>query len=298
MGQVIIILDACRNDPAGRANADNVLTESYTRSLNFDLRNKEVQAFVTLYATAVGHRAYEYTEKGQGYFTWALVEALKGGAADSRGEVTLASLLKYLQNQVPKRVGLDLGKDQRPFAIIEGYKAEELVISVSRHSSSEDKTVEVKSQVPQANEAARWNSIKDSTNPEDYRAFLKEFPNGRFAGQAKEHLAFVEAAAKEASSHPATGITIMAAANVFPKGALASKSFIIISRIAGDGLGASGAKVLVNGKDVSAQIVTQDDYHLKLEGHKDALNLKSGLNEVVVEVGGIRSQPYRFTIKF
>src|SRR6266567_1657747 len=132
VNQVLMILDACRNDPVGRANADNPLTAAYTRGFNFDLRNREVQAFATLYATEVGHRAYEYKEKKQGYFTWVLVEALKGGAANEKGEVTLASLVNYLQERVPKRVLQDLGpgKDQKPFAVVEGYRADELVISL------------------------------------------------------------------------------------------------------------------------------------------------------------------------
>ena len=130
--QVLMIIDACRNDPVGRANADNPLTPAYTKAFNFDLRNREVQAFATLYATEVGHRAYEYKEKKQGYFTWILVEGLKGGAANEKGEVTLASLVKYLQERVPKRVLQDLGpgKDQKPFAVVEGYRADELVIAI------------------------------------------------------------------------------------------------------------------------------------------------------------------------
>jgi Caspase domain len=147
--QVLMILDACRNDPAGRANADNPLTATYTRGFNFDLRNREVEAFVTLYATAIGNRAYEFKEKRQGYFTWALVEGLKGRAANDRGEVTLDGLVKYLQERVPKQVKLDLGagKSQRPFAVVEGYKADELVLAVSgpdegRGLASADKVTE------------------------------------------------------------------------------------------------------------------------------------------------------------
>src|SRR5829696_3119686 len=130
--RVLLILDACRNDPVGRANADNPLTPAYTRGFNFDVRNREVQAFATLYATEVGRRAYEYKEKRQGYFTWVLVEGLRGGAANEKGEVTLASLVKFLQERVPKRVLQDLGpgKEQKPFAVVEGYRADELVISV------------------------------------------------------------------------------------------------------------------------------------------------------------------------
>lgn len=132
VGQVVLLLDACRNDPAGRANKKNPLTENYTKGFTFDVRNREVTAFATIYATEVGQRAYEYKEKGQGYFTWAVVEALGGGAANDKGEITLGALVKYLQDRVPRRVAQDLGSgnDQRPFAVIEGYKADDLVVAV------------------------------------------------------------------------------------------------------------------------------------------------------------------------
>ncbi len=149
--QVLMILDACRNDPVGRANADNPLTTAYTRGFNFDLRNREVKAFATLYATEVGKRAYEYKEKKQGYFTWLLIEGLRGGAANEKGEVTLASLVKYLQDRVPKRVLQDLGpgKEQKPFAVVEGYRADELVIAVpgARAAANMANTPEVNTSV-------------------------------------------------------------------------------------------------------------------------------------------------------
>lgn len=134
VGQVILMLDACRNDPAaGRAAADNPLTKAYTRGFDFNVRNREVTAFATLYATEIGSRAYEYSEKRQGYFTWALVEGLRGKAANERGEVTLSALVKYLQDTVPQRVLLDLGrgKTQRPFAVVEGYRANDLVLATT-----------------------------------------------------------------------------------------------------------------------------------------------------------------------
>ena len=134
VGQVLMIIDACRNDPiAGRGDEENVLTEAYTRGFSFDVRNQEVTAFATLYATDIGHRAYEDRERKQGYFSSALVEGLKGGAADVNGEVTLGRLVRYLEETVPKQLSRDLGKDkkQRPFAVIEGYKADELVIALA-----------------------------------------------------------------------------------------------------------------------------------------------------------------------
>jgi uncharacterized caspase-like protein len=133
VGQVLLFLDACRNDPAaGRASADNPLTKTYTKAFNFDWRNREVQAFATVYATEIGRRAYERRTPRHGYFTLALVEGLKGGASNDRGEVTLASLVDYLQSNVTSQVRLDLGqgREQKPFAEIGGYRANELVLSV------------------------------------------------------------------------------------------------------------------------------------------------------------------------
>jgi hypothetical protein len=302
--QVLVLLDACRNDPTGRADAPNWLTEAYTRGFNFDVRNREVKAFATLYATEIGDRAYEYTEKQQGYFTWAVVEGLKGGAANEKKEITLAALLRYVQEVVPKRIRIDLGagKQQRPFAIVEGYKAEELVIAVAK-ASFVPVVEDQPSIVSQTNnsyvlELSHWNRIKGSTKPEDYKAFLKEYPNGKFAAQAKAQLDFVEAAASVGSESTNDGFAIVAQANVFPKGRLAAKSFMLISSSGGRRFGASNAKVIVNGRDVSEQITDQSDYMIKLEGTSQKLNLKSGENEVIVKIGTVSSQPYTFTKKF
>jgi formylglycine-generating enzyme required for sulfatase activity len=184
--QVMLILDACRNDPAGRASTDNPLTESYTRGFNFDVRNREVNAFVTLFATSPGQRAYEYKEKKQGYFTYELVEALKGAASDDRGEVTLNGLIRYLQREVPKRVQVDLGKEQKPYAITDGYKADELVISIAVRTGRNNVTVTANL------ELEFWNSIKESNDAADYRAYLEKYPNGEFVTLAKNRIKRLE----------------------------------------------------------------------------------------------------------
>jgi len=174
VGQVLLFLDACRDDPAsGRADSVNPLTNAYTRGFDFDVRNREVTAFATLYATEVVARAYEYKEKRQGYFTWALVEGLKGEAANERGEVTLSRLIRHVQEAVPKRVLLDLGRgvSQKPFAVVEGYRADELVIAIAERRPPENSAEA---------EIAYWNSIKDSVNPANFQAYLDDYPAGRF----------------------------------------------------------------------------------------------------------------------
>jgi uncharacterized caspase-like protein len=181
VGQVVMILDACRNDPAaGRGDADNHLTTKFTRAFNFEERNSEVKAFATLYATAVGYRAYEYKEKKQGYFSWALVEGLKGAAANERGEVTLSGLLNYVQDQVPKRISLDLGagKTQKPYADIRGYKASELVLS--KVAAAENVAIVD----PAAIERGDWDNAQTKNTTAAFRAYLTKYPNGLFTEQA------------------------------------------------------------------------------------------------------------------
>lgn len=187
VGQVIVLLDACRNDPGGRAGAPNNMSAAYTK-FNFDVRNREVQAFATFYATAIGQRAYEYTEKRQGYFTWAIVEGLKGGAANDKGDVTLAALVKYVQDNVPKRIAIDLGasEQQKPFATIEGYRADELVVAVAGPNAANATSGSASSSVDAAAiEMSFWDSIKNSNDPSDFRAYLDRFPNGTFAALAR-----------------------------------------------------------------------------------------------------------------
>jgi hypothetical protein len=199
VSQVVVLLDACRNDPGGRADAPNNLTTAYTKGFDFDVRNREVQAFATIYATAVGQRAFEYVEKKQGYFSWAVVEGLKGAAANERGEVTLAALVKYVQDTVPKRVAIDLGagKQQRPFANIDGYMAADLVVAVgpppgvadANATSNETRTDS------RAMELSFWDSVKNSTNVDDFKAYLEKYPEGQFASLAKNKIKNLEAVA-------------------------------------------------------------------------------------------------------
>jgi formylglycine-generating enzyme required for sulfatase activity len=217
--QVIFILDACRNDPAaGRSGANNPMTEAFRRGFSFDMRNREVTAFVTLYATAVGQRAYEYAAKKQGYFTWALVEGMQGAAANERGEVTLSRLIRHVQETVPKRVLLDLGRGalQKPFAVVEGYRADELVIAVTERRASDNSSDA---------EIAYWNSIKDSRNSANFRAYLDDYPQGRFRRLAENRLRELEGApnrppaANPAPSRP----NPMTTAIVLPRGVPTSR---------------------------------------------------------------------------
>src|SRR5262245_5651826 len=128
-GQVMLVFDAFRREPLG---------EAFTRGLTFDTRNQEAAAFVMLLATSVGQRAYESQARKQGYFTAALIEALKGRAAGGGREVTLDRLVAYLQSNVQAETQRDLGAgaQQRPLARIEGYQSDQLALAVSESGAT------------------------------------------------------------------------------------------------------------------------------------------------------------------
>lgn len=128
--QVIVFLDACRNDPekSKAASDDNPLSKPFTDALDFAGLNKEVKASAVIYATEIGKRAYVNSSEGLGYLTEAITKGMSGAAAVS-GRVTLGDLVKYIQSNVPKWVTRDLNKDQKPFSVIAGYRAEQLVVS-------------------------------------------------------------------------------------------------------------------------------------------------------------------------
>ncbi|MCC6744257.1 MAG: caspase family protein, partial [Acidobacteria bacterium] len=199
VGQVIVLLDACRNDPvSGRADSTNPMTAAYTRGFDFDVANREVEAFATIYATSVGDRAYEYAEKRQGYFTWAVVEGLRGAAAGEDGRVTLAGLVRFVQEAVPKRIGVDLGagKRQKPFATIEGYRADELVVSVGATVSPGPEVPAAAAVVvdPKAVELELWAAIKESRDAADYEDYLKRYPGGTYEAVARAKIKQLRAA--------------------------------------------------------------------------------------------------------
>ena len=104
-GEVLCLIDACRNDPdAGRGDADAALGDALVRGLRPRLTRPDTQPakVVSLLACEVGQRAYGDAMSGHGLYTACLVEGLAGGAAID-GRVTVQSLADYLLTEVPAR---------------------------------------------------------------------------------------------------------------------------------------------------------------------------------------------------
>ena len=113
------MIDACRNDPdSGRGEEDNLLTNDFSRG--FKIKRDQGRAgtpgvSATLYACAVGERAYEWPEKQHGVFSYYLLEGLNGKAANSNGEVVVTDLADYTQRKVVKWAEDVKGKKQTPW---------------------------------------------------------------------------------------------------------------------------------------------------------------------------------------
>lgn len=115
--QVMLFFDAFRRAP---------VSENFVRQLTFDVSKNDVTAFATLLSAQAGQRAYESSAKKHGVFTSVLLEAANGKAASKERTVTLADLIKYLENNVPREAAS--GGEQLPWAKVDGYEKEDLIL--------------------------------------------------------------------------------------------------------------------------------------------------------------------------
>jgi Flp pilus assembly protein TadD len=115
----IIMVDACREDPItpGRRQP-NVATAALEAA--FTLRpSTENGVRATFLSSTRGQSAYEWTEKGRGFFSYFIERGLSGAAA-AYGKVTVTSLAGYLNEFVPRAVREQRGQEQTPFMDLEG----------------------------------------------------------------------------------------------------------------------------------------------------------------------------------
>lgn len=114
--QIILLLDACQNDPeSSKGNAgDNLMVREFAEAFE-NLVIQPNQASAVLYATRPPERAY-INASNLGYFTEAVTEALSGKAHRSTGKppVSLAELTSYIETEVPSRVEQAKQKKQEP----------------------------------------------------------------------------------------------------------------------------------------------------------------------------------------
>jgi len=169
----IVILDACRNNPLPR-----------TRGIERGLArmNAPSGAFIA-YAAAPGQTAQDGRMGANGVFTGELLKAMAEPGVP----------LEQMYKRVIAAVKSDTHGGQQPWSesSIQGdfyFHANPIDRTGSQALAGSHAAVAARPLDPGEIELSFWESIKDSKNPADFRAYLDKYPHGEFAGLAANRL--------------------------------------------------------------------------------------------------------------
>ena len=170
-GLNIVILDACRNNPFARS----------FRSTTDGLAQVDAPTGTLIaYATAPGRVASDGTA-GNGLYTAELLKQMKVPG------LSVTDMFMRVRAEVMKQTG----NKQVP------WEASSLVGAFYFAGSSSDSTPVNTAKIdPVAFELSYWETIKNSTNADDFKAYLERYPQGQFAELAKNRIATLSTATK------------------------------------------------------------------------------------------------------
>ena len=160
----IVILDACRNNPFARS------FRSISRGL---VQMQAGRGTFIAFATAPGSVAADGDGRN-GIYTHYLLQSLKQPDTD----------IDKVFRRVSSEVARATGGEQVPWVStsLTGNFSFRPVAPGSPPAASGSAPFSI------ATELAFWDTIKDSRDPADFREYLKKYPNGRFAGLARNRL--------------------------------------------------------------------------------------------------------------
>jgi peptidoglycan hydrolase-like protein with peptidoglycan-binding domain len=191
----LVFLDACRDNPF----AAKIKSNSATRSVNVQTGLAEMKSgegTLIAFATGPGQTALDGQEGGNSPFTRALLANLTQPGVEIQQAMT----------KVRAQVNEETNKGQLPWGhtnligavYLNGAPAPGAVAAAAPAAGGKGSDVELEF----------WRSIKDSTKPEEYNAYLTNYPNGQFRSLALSRIASLESGAKEkdATRNLSTGI--------------------------------------------------------------------------------------------
>ena len=185
-GLNIVILDACRNNPFSRS----------FRSASEGLAQVDAPTGTLIaYATAPGRVAADGAGEN-GLYTSELLQAMRLpglSATDMFMQVRAEVMKKTGNKQVPWEASSLVGS----FYFSGGTN------SVASNAAGEAPSSGQKFDAA-AFEYNYWDSIKNSTNADDFTAYLAKYPEGQFAALAKNRIKSLEGVAKAAEPVPST----------------------------------------------------------------------------------------------
>jgi peptidoglycan hydrolase-like protein with peptidoglycan-binding domain len=190
----LVFLDACRDNPF----AAKIKSNSATRSVNVQTGLAEMKSgegTLIAFATGPGQTALDGQEGGNSPFTRALLANLTQPGVEIQQAMT----------KVRAQVNEETNKGQLPWGhtnligavYLNGAPAPGAVAALAP-AAKPGSDVELEF----------WRSIKDSSKPEEYNAYLTNYPNGQFRSLALARIASLESGAKEkdATRNLSTGI--------------------------------------------------------------------------------------------
>jgi hypothetical protein len=179
-GLNIVILDACRNNPFSRS----------FRSAGSGLAQVDAPTGTLIaYATSPGRVASDGTGRNGLYTSELLAQMRVSG-------IGVEEMFKRVRASVQRQTT----GQQVP------WESSSLVGNFYFAPSSVDEAIAIEKNAkaidPMAFELSYWETIKNSTNADDFKAYLEKYPNGQFASLAKNRIAAIESAAKPVDSKP------------------------------------------------------------------------------------------------
>jgi formylglycine-generating enzyme required for sulfatase activity len=180
----IVVLDTCLNDPFGKTPP---------RTLNLPQR--------TLVAFAASPDTFASESEHNGVFTAAILRQLRGQ--------------RHLSPAFFDAAALDVARQshggQQPWiaSTLRNEVSSGRHVSIMQMTAADETPVRTRGILPKDSneqyELTFWDSIKDSTYPSDYEAYLKAYPNGRFAALAKARIDRLRASATAKPAAPPPG---------------------------------------------------------------------------------------------
>jgi hypothetical protein len=179
----IVLLDACRDNPFAKDLSRTLGTRSSSALGRGLSRIQTASGTFIAFATQPDNVAQDGAGRNSPFTQAFLANMEKPG-------LSLSDLMIEVRNDVMrqtngKQVPLDSSSLTGRFSFkIEG--------TVTIESQPPPLQPSIQSSDPRAVELSVWNAIQNSSNPSILEKFLKDFPDGVFAGAAKEKLARLE----------------------------------------------------------------------------------------------------------
>lgn len=169
-GLNVVILDACRNNPFAR---------SFRSASNGLAQVDAPTGTLIAYATAPGRVAFDGTGQN-GLYTSELLKQMQIPG------VSVTDMFMRVRAEVMRQTG---GK-QVPWessSLIGSFyfSGGSTNLSLSNTNPNENKAGKTD---PSAFELSYWDTIKNSNDPEDFKAYLKRYPNGQFSDLAQRRI--------------------------------------------------------------------------------------------------------------